>query len=121
MRKAGLIMCVMSMAAIGALHAGQLIEVEKLTKAQLDAAMKAAPDDAMIEYQGQSKTKAQWSSEFQARFNLQGIAKARELAASGSQARLQAAAKAVQDEQNKSIAAQNAQVEKEFDDLSSQP
>jgi hypothetical protein len=121
MRKAGLLLCAITMAATSAAYAAQVIEVEKLTKAQLVAAIKAAPDDAAIEYQGQSKTKAEWLSELQAKFNPQDIAKATELALSGRKAKLEAAAKALQDEQDKTVADQNAKVEKEFDDLSSQP
>ena len=42
------------LAAIGPLHAGETIAVEKLGKPELRQAKEAAPDDAVIEFQGLS-------------------------------------------------------------------
>jgi hypothetical protein len=120
MFKIGIVLCAINIAAANAVHAGQAIEVEKLTKAQLADAIKAASDDTIIEFQGQNKTKAQWRSESQANYDLQGMAKMKQTLAA-AKAKADAAAKALQDEQDKTIAAQNAQVTKEFDELSSQP
>ena len=66
MLKTAIIVCAISLAATGSLHAGATIEVEKFSKADLLTALQTASDDTVIEFQGQSKTKAPWRSEFQA-------------------------------------------------------
>jgi hypothetical protein len=119
MLKTGIILCAMCLAATTALRAGPLIEVEKLTKAQLEQAVQAASDDTVIEYQGQSKTKAQWRSDFQAKNKPLDAAKLKEFA-DERKAKFETAAKALQDEQDRAIAEQNAQIEKDFDALGSQ-
>ena len=66
MLKTAIIVCAISLAATGSLYAAETIEVEKLSKADLLTALQTASDDTVIEFQGTSKTKAQWRSEFQA-------------------------------------------------------
>ncbi|MGA3342022.1 MAG: hypothetical protein ABSD11_15695 [Methylocella sp.] len=116
MLKTGMLLCAMSLASAGALHAGEAIVVEKLTKPQLQEALKTASDDTVIQYQGQIKTKAQWRSEFQAKYKPLDAAKLQELA-DARKAKFEAAKKALQDEQDRNIQAQNAQTRAEFDKL----
>jgi hypothetical protein len=119
MFKTGVLLCTISLAATTSLHAGQMIEVEKLNRVQLDEAIKNASDDTAIEFQGQSKTKAEWRAVFGAQYVPQNIGKRKEFMAE-RKAKLEAPVKALQDEQDKSIANQNAQITKEFDEISSQ-
>jgi hypothetical protein len=116
MLKTAIIVCAISLAATGSLHAGATIEVEKFSKADLLTALQTASDDTVIEFQGQSKTKAPWRSEFQAKRALEKQKEA-DAAAKG---RFDAAVKALQDQQDAAIAMQNAETEKEFEALSSQ-
>jgi hypothetical protein len=118
MLKTAIIVCAMSLAATGSLHAGATIEVEKLSKADLLKAVQAASDDTVIEFQGQSKTKAQWRSVFQAA-QKPALGK-QNAAAAAAKARFDTAAKALADQQDAAIAKQNAATEKEFETLSSQ-
>jgi hypothetical protein len=118
MLKTAIIVCVMSLAATASLHAAQTIEVEKLSKADLPKALQAASDDTVVKFQGQSKTKAQWRSAWQAT-QKSALDKQNE-AAAAAKSRFDAAAKALQDEQDAAIAKQNAETEKEFEALSSQ-
>jgi hypothetical protein len=118
MLKTAIIVCAMSLAATGSLHAADTIEVEKLSKPELLTALQAASDDTVIEFHGQSKTKAQWRSEFQAA-QKRALDKQKE-AAVAAQASFDAARKALQDQQDGAIATQNAETEKEFEALSSQ-
>jgi hypothetical protein len=120
MLKTGIALCAMSLAAAGALQAGEVIEVEQLTKAQLAEALKAASEDTVVEFQGESKTKAQWRSDFLAKHNPPDVAKLKALA-EARKAEFEARAKALQDEQDRNIADQNGQAKKEFDELTSQP
>lgn len=107
----------MSLAVTASLHATETIQVEKLSKAELQKALQAASDDTVIEIQGQSKTKAQWRSEWQAAANL-AFAKRKE-AVAAAKAKFDAAAKALTDEQDKAIAEENARVDAEFEHLKS--
>jgi hypothetical protein len=116
--KTAIIACAISLAATASLHAGATIEADKLSKADLLTALQATSDDTVIEIHGQSKTKAQWRSEFQAT-RARALEKQKE-AAAAAQARFDAARKALQDEQDVAIAKQNAETEKEFEALSSQ-
>jgi hypothetical protein len=118
MMKTAIIVCAMSLAATGSLPAGATIEVEKLSKADLPKALQRASDDTVIAFHGQSKTKAQWRSEFQAT-QTRALEKQKE-AVAAAQARFDAARKALQDQQDAAIAKQNAETEKEFETLSSQ-
>jgi hypothetical protein len=118
MLKTAIIVCAMSLAATVSLHAGATIEVEKLGKADALKALQAASDDTVIEFNGQSKSKAQWRSEFQAT-QQRALEKQKE-AAAAAKASFDAASKALQDEQAAAIAKQNAETEKEFEALSSQ-
>jgi hypothetical protein len=118
MLKTAIIVCAMSLAVAGSLHAGQTIEVEKLSKAELQKALQAASDDAVIEIKGQSKTLAEWRSEWQAAAKL-AVEKQKE-AAAAAKARFAAAAKALADQQDAAIAKQNAATEKEFEALGAQ-
>jgi hypothetical protein len=117
MLKTAIIVCAMSLAATGSLHAGETIQVEKLSKAELQKALQAAPDDTVIEIQGQSKTKAQWRSEWQAAAKL--ALEKQKAAAATAKAKFDAAAKALEDEQDKAIAEENARVDAEFEQLKS--
>jgi len=117
MLKIAIIVCAMSLAATGSLHAAETIEVEKLSKADLVKALEAASDDTVIEVHGQSKTKAQWRSEFQAT-QTRALEKQKE-AVAAAQANFNAARKALQDQQGAAIAKQNAETEKEYDELTS--
>ena len=108
------ILCAMSLAATATLHAGDVIETDKLGKDQLKAALQAATDDTVIEYHGQSKTRAQWRSVFQAQQDA-NMAKLKELQAE-SKAQLEAAAEALRDEQDKAIAQQNTEELKAFNE-----
>src|SRR5215469_9426231 len=118
MLKTAIIVCAMSLAATGSLHAGATIEVEKLGKADLLNALQAASDDTVIQFHGQSKTKAQWRGEFQV--TQQRALEKQKQAAAAAQASFDAASKALQDQQDAAIAKQNAKTEKEFEALSSQ-
>jgi hypothetical protein len=118
MLKTAIIVCATSLAATGSLHAGATIEVEKLSKADLLKALQAASGDTVIEYRGQSKTKAQWRSDFQAT-QKRALEKQKE-AAAAAKASFDAARKALQDQQDAAIVKLNAQAEKEFEALSSQ-
>jgi hypothetical protein len=116
MLKTRLLVFALSWSVLSPLQAGETIQVEKLTKAELQAALKAAPDDAVIEYRGQSKTKAELRSELQAARKPPDLAKAKELA-DKRRANFEAAAKAVNDEQERRIAKENAAVDAEFEAL----
>jgi hypothetical protein len=118
MLKTGISLFAISLASTSSLHAGQVIEVEKLSKAQLNEAIQTASEDTVIEFQGQKKTKAQWRSDFQAKHKPLDISKLKELAAE-RKTKFEADAKALQDEQDSRTAEQNAQVAKEFDELRS--
>jgi hypothetical protein len=117
MLKTAIIVCAMSLAATGSLYAAETIEVEKLSKADLLTALQTASDDTVIEFQGTSKTKAQWRSEFQAT-QKRALEKQKE-ADAAAKARFDAAAKALQDQQDAAIAKQNAETGKEYDELTS--
>ena len=117
MLKTAIVVCAMSLVATASLHAGQTIEVEKLSKAESQKALQAASDDTVIEINGQSKTKAQWRSEWQAAAKL-ALEKHKE-ATAAAKARFDAAAKALKDEQDKAIAEENARVNAEFEQLKS--
>jgi hypothetical protein len=113
-----MLLCAMSLAATGTLHAGDVIETEKLPKDQVQQALQAASDDTVIEIRGQSKTKAEWRSEFLAKYNPPDAAKLQALAAE-RKAKFEVAAKAFQDQQDQELAKQNAEVMKEFEELNS--
>jgi len=118
MLKTAIIVCAVSLTVTGSLHAGATIEVEKLSKADLLKALQTASDDTVIEFQGQSKTKVQWRSEFQAT-QKSALEKQKE-AAAAYKANFDAANKAFHDQQDAAIAKQNAETEKEFEALSAQ-
>jgi hypothetical protein len=116
MLKTGIFACAICLAGSDPLHAAETIQAEKLTNAQLQAALKAAPDNTIIEYQGQQKTKAELRSELQAQHKPFDTAKAKE-AAEQDRSKFQAAAKALQDQQDAAVAAENAAVDAEFEKL----
>jgi hypothetical protein len=116
MLKIGMLFCAMSLGATGSLHASEVIHADKMTEAQLQQALKSAPDTTVIEYQGQSKTKAQLRSAWQAKFKPVDPTKAKQLAAE-RQAEFQATAKALQDQQDQAVAKRNAEITKEFQGL----
>jgi hypothetical protein len=118
MLKTGMLFCAMSLGATGSLHANEVIHADKMTEAQLQQTLKSAPDTTVIEYQGQNKTKAQLRSAWQATLKSVDPTKAKQLAAE-RQAEFQAAAKALQDQQDQAVAKQNAEATKEFQDLTS--
>jgi hypothetical protein len=118
MLKTGILLCLIGAAATSPLHAADIIEVEKMSKDQFRQALQAAPDDAAIEYQGQNKTKAEWRGYFQAQFKPVDKAKLKQLAEE-NKAKFEAAAKALQDEQDKRVTEENAQITKEFEEFNS--
>jgi len=118
MLKTAIIVCAMSLAASGSLHAADTIQAEKLSKTELLKALQAASDDTVIEFHGQSMTKAQWRAEWQAALKL--ALDKRKQAAAAAKARFEAARKAFQDQQAANIAKLNAQAEAEFEALSAQ-
>jgi hypothetical protein len=119
MRKVGIILCAVGLLAAGPLRAADVIAVEKLPPKQVAQAIQAASDDTVIEINGQSKTKAQWRSDFQAGVSQLNAVKLQQMS-SQAQAKFAADAKALQDQQDAAIAKQNAETEKEFEALSSQ-
>ena len=119
MLKMTIFLCAMGLGASSQLLAGEIIQVEKLSKAQLQQALKAAPDDAIIEFHGQSKTKAQLRAELRAMWKPIDPARARQLDQE-RHARFVAAAKALQDQQDSDVAAENARTMKDFEELRSQ-
>ena len=116
MLKTRMLLCALCLGATSPLYAAETIQVEKLTKAQLQEALKTAPDDAVIEYQGQSKTKAEWRSEWQAAHKPPDPAKIKAMA-DERRAKFEAVAKALQDKQDSAIAKENAAVDAEFEAL----
>jgi hypothetical protein len=109
----------MALLAAGPLHAADAIAVEKLPPDKVAQTIRAASADTVIEINGRSKTKAQWSSYFQSMFKLLDSAT---LKAMDNRAKAKAAAdaKTLQDNQDAAIAQQNAQTAKEFEALSAQ-
>lgn len=104
-------------AASSTLRAADVVAVEKLSKDQLRQTLQAASPDTVIEYQGQSKTLAQWRTYYQAQFKLD-VAQLKKLA-DARKAKIEAAAKALQDQQDASTAEENARVMKEYEELNS--
>jgi hypothetical protein len=119
MRKTGILLIAIGLGMANPLYAGEIMEADKLSSAQLQQALDAAPDDAVIEFHGQRKTKAELRSEFLAQHKPPNPASARQLA-DERKAKFAAAAKALQDAQDNANAKQNALVDKEFEALSSQ-
>ena len=98
--------------------AAELIHAGKMTEAQLQEEVKAAPDDAVIEVHGQSKTKAEWRNAWLANNKPPDPEKAKQIAAD-HKAKFDAAAKALNDQQESAIARENAAVEAELEKLKS--
>ena len=119
MLKMTIFLCAMGLGASSQLLAGEIIQVEKLSKAQLQQALKAAPDDAIIEFHGQSKTKAQLRAELRAMWKPLDPARVRQMA-DERHAKFEAAVKALQDQQDSDVAAESAQAMKQFEELRSQ-
>jgi hypothetical protein len=119
MFKTGIFLCAICLAAPTALHAGEVIHIDKLSKEQRSEVLKGASDGTLIEYKGQTKSLAEWRSYFQPKLNLLDPAQLKERA-DERKAKFEAAAKALQDEQDKQVAEQNAQTEAEFEALRSQ-
>jgi hypothetical protein len=99
--------------ASGPLHANETIAVESLSKPALRQVIEAAPDDAVIEFQGQKKTKAQLRSDWLAAHKPPSPSdvKARFAAPRAKEA---AEARAAQEEAARRIADENANVDTEF-------
>ena len=114
--KLGTIICVMNLAMTHPLYAGDVIQVEKLSKAELLDALQKAQDDAVFEYRGQNKTAAQWRSEWLETHKPLDAEKLKQ-ATTAAEARFQADAKAFKDQQDKAIADENAKVDAEFEAL----
>jgi hypothetical protein len=119
MLRIAILLCALCLSAGGPLHAADVIEVEKLTHAQLGEALKGAPDGTVVEYNGVTKTLAEWRTEFAAKIKPPDPALLKQLVAD-QKAKFDAAAKALQDQQDSDVAAQNAQIDKEYDELTSQ-
>jgi hypothetical protein len=112
----GILLVVMCLTVTTALRGAEIIEADKLDKAQLLQAIQAASDDTVMEFQGVRKTKAQWRSDFQAQHKPPDAAQLRQMA-DQLQAKFDAAAKALQEKQDRDIAEQNAKITKEFNSL----
>jgi hypothetical protein len=112
-----MLLCALGFAGSSGLQAADVIAVEKLSKDQLRQALQAASPDTVIEYRGQSKTLAQWRAYYQEQFK--SLAAQLQHQAAEHKAKIEAAAKALQDEQDKSIAEENARVNKEYETLNS--
>jgi hypothetical protein len=117
-RKIGIVLGAMGLLATSPLHAAEVIAVEKLSADQAAKAIAAASDDTVIEINGQSKTKAQWRSDFEV--GISQLNAKLKLTDDQAKAKSAADAKALQDQQDAAIAKRNAQTEKEFEALSSQ-
>ena len=104
------------LAAIGPLHAGETIAVEKLSHPELQQAIEAAPDDAVIEFQGQKKTKAQLRSDWLAAHKPPNPADVKARIAV-LRAKAAAEAKTADNGQARRIADENAKVDAEFEAL----
>ena len=115
MRRTGMLLGALCLGA-SPLCAAELIHAGKMTEAQLQEAVKAAPDDAVIEVHGQSKTKAEWRNEWLTNNKPPDPAKAKQTA-DEHKAKFEAAAKALGDQQESAIAKENAAVEAEFEKL----
>lgn len=118
MRKIRIALFATGLVAAGPLHAAGVIAVEKLARDKVAQTIQAAPDNAAIEINGQTKTKAQWRTYFQSMFKLDSTTA--KTVDDKAKAKSAAEAKALQDAQDAAIAQQNAQTEKEFEVLSSQ-
>jgi hypothetical protein len=115
MRKTGMLLGALCLGA-SPVCATESIHAGKMTEAQLQEAVKAAPDDAVIEVHGQSKTKAEWRNEWLANNKPPDQAKSKQLA-DDQKVKFDAAAKALSDQQESAIAKENAAVEAEFETL----
>ncbi len=116
MLKTPILFCGLCFGAMSPLCAAETIDVEKLTKAQLQDALKAAPYDAVIEYRGENKTKAEWRTEWQAAHKPPDAAKIKAMA-DERRAKFEAAAKALEDQQESANTKANAAVDAEFEAL----
>jgi hypothetical protein len=114
MFRTAIILCAASLATTATLHAGDVIDADKLNRDQLKAALQAATDNTVIEHRGESKTRAQWRSVYQAQ-QAATMTTLKQLQAEGK-AKFEAAAKALQDEQDKAVAEQNAEELKAFNE-----
>lgn len=112
------LLAALGFAASSGLRAADVIAVEKLSKDQLRQALQAASPDTVVEYQGQSKTLAEWRTYYQEQ--LKSLAAQVKAHAAERKAKMDAAAKALADQQEAAIAKQNAETEKEFETLSAQ-
>jgi len=101
------------LAGVGPLHAGETIAVEKLSHPELRQAIDAAPDDAVIEFQGQTKTKAQLRSDWMAAHKPPNPADVKARIAA-LRAKAATEAKAADDEEARRIADENTKVDAEF-------
>jgi hypothetical protein len=119
MRNFWIALFAIGLVAAGPLHAAGVIAVEKLPPDKVAQTVQAAPDDAVIEINGQDKTKAQWRSYFRSKVKPLDPA-ALKAVDDKAKAKFAADAKALQDDQDAAIAQQNAQTEKQFEALSSQ-
>jgi hypothetical protein len=106
----------LALATVGPVHAGQTIEADKMTKAELRQAIEAAPDDAVIEFQGQKKTKAALRSDWLAAHKPPDATEVKARIAA-MRAKEAADAKAVVEDEALRIAAENARVDAEFETL----
>jgi uncharacterized protein (DUF1800 family) len=104
------------LAMSGPLHAGETIDADKLSQADLRSAIEAAPDDAIISFRGQTKTKAQLRSAWQAAHKPPDVAKNR-AGLAALRAAEAAEAQAADDKRSSEIAAENAKVDAEFEAL----
>jgi hypothetical protein len=118
MSKRMLLLLAMCSIATTTLHAGETIETEKVDAAQLQQKLQGAADDTVIEIQGVSKSKAQWRADFRAEHSFPNDATLKEMA-DHLQSDFEAAAKVLQEKQDRKIVEQNAKITKEFNALTS--
>jgi hypothetical protein len=108
----------LALTMVGPLHADETIAVESLSKPEAWQAIQAAPDDAVIEFQGQSKSKAQWRSDWLATHKPLNVADVRGRIAA-MRAKAADEARAADDAEARRIADENAKVDAEFEALKS--
>lgn len=107
-------LCAFYLAAAAA-QAGDTIDADKMSGQQLMAAIRAASDDTVIESGGVKKTKAQWRSDAAAQ--KKPDASVYKALAERLNAKFEQTAKALQDEQDRKNAEENAKITKKFEDL----
>jgi hypothetical protein len=110
--------CLVGLALPAESYADDVISAEGMPPAQFGAAVRAAPDSAIIEINGVSKTKAQWIEDFKAHHKLPDPAQLK-AAAMQLQAKLEAAQAELERKQEQRITQENIEITKRFEALTS--